>query len=246
MCAATRSAKIGDYDTLVARVRALLRQMVFERAESHLRLYQMVCNGAEAKEVNVKVRNAFPGTPERMLEHVRLWERIAAEIAASAPPDAEARSVVNTEAVVEAAFFNASHGEGIYLPILYWKDTQGQLQCAFISPRPLGTYANLLLEYDPDWTVERKVVNRNACGFTATPSLAIFATGRLGICCLDLNSTATFGKLSDYGSLREALTSREALQMFAELSNGVASSRGCQICMGTGKQLCAPGHAGTV
>jgi hypothetical protein len=26
--------------------------------------------------------------------------------------------------------------------------------------------------------------------------------------------------------------------MFAQLSNGVATSRGCQICLGSGKQLC--------
>jgi hypothetical protein len=125
------------------------------------------------------------------------------------------------------------------LPILRWKDSSGREQEAFISARPVGTYANLLLEYDPKWTVKRQVVNPSTCGFTAKPSLAIFATGRLGICCLDLNSTATFGALSDYGNLHEALTSPEALRMFAQLSNGIASSRGCQICLGTGKQVCA-------
>jgi hypothetical protein len=200
--------------------------MAFERAASHLRLYQMVCNGAEDKEVDEGVRSAFPSTPERMMVHVRVWEKIAAEIAATAPPDAQVEALINSHSAIGDAFHKASHGDGNHLPILRWLDENGSRQMAFMSPRPVGTYANLLLEYDPKWAVERRVVNRNTCSFTANPSLAIFATGRLGICCLDLNSTATFGAISDFTSLREALASQRAMRMFAELSNGIATSRG--------------------
>ena len=236
--AATRSAKIGDYDTLVARVSGLLRQMVSERAACHMRLYQMVCNGHEDWQVDPVVRGAFPDSAERMMLHVRKWEGIAAEIAEWMPAEVEAEVMFNTPAHIEQCFREASHGDGHHLPILQWRDVNGTVQTAFMSPRPVGTYANLLLEYDDRWKVERQVVNPFTCSFTNAPSLAIFATGRMGICCLDMNSTATFGALSDYPSLADALLSPEALRMFAEVSNGVATSRGCQICLGTGKQVC--------
>jgi hypothetical protein len=174
-----------------------------------------------------------------MLAHVRVWEKIAADIVANAPSDVRAEALVNSESDIQAAFRNASHGDGNHLTILRWIDENGHLQQAFISPRPVGTYANLLLEYDPKWQVRRQVVNHATCGFVQSPSLAIFATGRLGICCLDLNSTATFGALSDFESLHDALTSPAAMRMFAELANGVATSRGCQICLASGSQLCS-------
>jgi uncharacterized radical SAM superfamily Fe-S cluster-containing enzyme len=240
--AATRSEKIGDYETLVTRVSALLRQMANEAAPSHLRLYQMVSNGNEDMRVDPRVRGAFPATPERMVAHVRKWEAIAAEIAATAPPEVEAQACVNTQEWIETCFFAASHGDGNHIPILHWRDSHGRIQKAFMSPRPVCTYANLLLEYHPDWAVERQVVNKNTCYYFAhVPSLAIFATGKLGICCLDMNSTAVFGSLSDFGTLREALTSPEARRMFAQLSNGIAVSRGCQICLGTSQQRCGSG-----
>jgi wyosine [tRNA(Phe)-imidazoG37] synthetase (radical SAM superfamily) len=239
--AATRSAKIGDYETLVSRVTDLLRQMVSEQASSHLRLYQMVCNGYEAKEVDAKVRQAFPDSPERMLKHIRSWERIAADIVLKLPAEVRAEAIVNSEARIETAFRVKLHDERNYVPILRWKAKSGELHEAFISTRPVGTYANLLLEYDPRWKVKREVVNKYTCGFTKTPSLAIFASGRLGVCCLDLNSTATFGSLSDFANLKEALTSPAAMRMFAELANGVATNRGCQICLASGSQLCNVG-----
>lgn len=236
---ATRSHKIGDYATLVARVSALMRQMAFERAPSHLRLYQMVANGAEDKRVDPITRHAFPDTPERMIAHVRKWEAVAAEIAAAAPSASCARAHRNEESTLRFAFADSVGGDSMHLPILTWIDHAGHTQTAFMSARPVSSYANLLLEYDPRWSVERKLVNQDACGFTAKPSLAIFATGRLGICCLDLNSTATFGSLSDFASLHDALTSPQALQIFAQLSNGIATSRGCQICMGGSERQCA-------
>ncbi|AJP72364.1 radical SAM protein [Sphingomonas hengshuiensis] len=237
---ATRSHKIGDYETLVTRVSALLHQMVNERAPSHLRLYQMVSNGAEDQRVDAVTRRAFPDRPERMLAHIRKWEAIAATIAASAPPEACAQSHRNSDAAIFAAFAESVQGDSTPMPILTWRDTMGVTQMAFMSARPVGTYANLLLEYDPRWAVERKLVTSQSCGFTAAPSLAVFATGRLGICCLDLNGTATFGSLADFGgNLHDALTSPQALQMFAQLSNGIATSRGCQICLGGSERLCA-------
>lgn len=236
---ATRSRKIGDYETLVTRVSGLLRQMAYEKAPTHLRLYQMVSNGAVDLRVDEVTRNAFPDTPERMLKHIRKWEAIAAEIAAAAPPEAQAKALISSQEDIYRAFLKASHGDHDHMPILSWIDVNGRRQRAFMSARPIGTYANLLLEYDPRWAVERKLVTGRSCGFTTVPSLAIFATGRLGLCCLDLNSTATFGSLSDFDSLRDALTSQQALRMFAQLSNGIATSRGCQICLGGTERHCA-------
>lgn len=234
----TRSAKIGDYETMVTRLTALMRQMVTERAASHLRLYQMVSNAHNDMRVDPQTRSAFPDTPERMIAHVRKWEAIAAEIAASAPADARARPQVNSDAEIARALAEATHDDRNHLPILTWTDERGATQTAFMSARTVGTYANLLLEYDPRWEVSRSVVNRETCGFTATPSLAIYATGKLGICCLDLNSTAVFGSVSDYPDLGAAMRSPEALRIFAELSNGVATSRGCQTCLGGSERLC--------
>ncbi|NYT42431.1 radical SAM protein [Sphingomonas sp. R-74633] len=234
----TRSAKIGDYETMVTRITALIRQMVHERAPSHLRLYQMVSNTNVDMRVDEQTRTAFPDTPARMIAHVRKWEAIAAEIAANAPPEVRVEALVNTDAAIAHAFTDAFHHDRNHLPILRWIDAQGAPQVAFVSARTIDSYANLLFEYDPRWQVSRSVVNRETCNFTATPSLAIFATGKLGICCLDLNSTATFGSLSDYASIADALKSPEALRIFAELSNGVAASRGCQTCLGGAERLC--------
>ncbi|HEX8484734.1 radical SAM/SPASM domain-containing protein [Sphingomonas sp.] len=242
---ATRSAKIGDYETLVARVTALLRQMANEGAPCHMRLYQMVANGNEDWRVDPKVRGAFPDTPARMEKHVRAWEAIAAAIAADAPPAVQARAFVNSPELITETFFTADQGDGIHLKILDWRSQNGTIESAFISARPVASYANLLLEYHPDWEMERRVVNRNTCGFVAFPSLAIFATRKLGICCLDLNSTGTFGSLDDYDSLADALTSPEAARMFAEVANGISTSPGCQICLGEGRQLCATDRAMT-
>lgn len=236
---ATRSHKIGDYETLVARVSALMRQMALERAPSHLRLYQMVSNDAVDLRVDEVTRSAFPETPERMLRHVRKWEAIAARIAEEVGDDTQVRAHANSQDAIYRAFLEASQGDRNHLPILSWVDGNGAVQYAFMSARPVGTYANLLLEYDPRWSVDHKLLSNYVCGFTETPSLAIFATGKLGLCCLDLNSTATFGALSDFESLHAALTSPEALRIFAQLSNGVATSRGCQICLGGAERQCA-------
>lgn len=234
----TRSSKIGDYDTLVSRVTALLRQMVAERAPTDMRLYQMVSNKLSDPNVDVQTHAAFPDSPERLQAHVRKWERIAAELAAAAPAEAQAQAYVSSDELIASGFRDANHEDSVRLPLLSWVDIKGTRQTAFISGRPLESYANLLLEYDPRWQVERRVVNTEKCGFTTMNSLAIFATGKLGICCMDLNSTATFGALSDYASIADAVTSPEALRIFAQLTNGVAASRGCQICMAGPERLC--------
>jgi hypothetical protein len=235
----TRSAKIGDYDTLVSRVTALLRQMVAERAPTDVRMYQMVSNKLSDRNVDAQTHSAFPDSPERMQAHVRKWEAIAAELAAAAPAEAQAEAHLNSDDRIAAGFTDANHDDSVRLPLLSWLDVNGARQTVFMSGRPLGSYANLLLEYDPRWHVERRVINTGEkCGFTTMSSLAIFATGKLGICCMDLNSTATFGALSDYSGIAEAVTSPEALRIFAQLSNGVAASRGCQICLAGPERLC--------
>ncbi|WP_448661251.1 radical SAM protein [Sphingomonas sp. CJ20] len=235
--AATRSAKIGDYATLVTRVSALMRQMATERAPSHLRLYQITANEAADARVDQATRDAFADTPERLIANVRRWEAIAADIAA-ALPGVEAH--VNSDAAITRAFHSKhGDGDGELLWLLHWDDVNGARQSAFLSARPLDSYAQLLLEHDPNWSVERKLLSTSRCHFTKKPSLAIFATGRLGMCCLDLNSTATFGSLDDFGgSINAALMSPQATTMFAELSNGVATSTGCQICLGSPTRRC--------
>lgn len=236
--AATRSAKIGDYDTLFTRVSNLARQMVNERAPAHLRLYQMANNGHEDLQVPPEVRAAFPSDANRVMIHVRKWEAVAADIAANAPPEAHARAFVNEPEFIERAFRDAINDHGVPMPLVEWIDVDGNLQQVCMSCRPLETYANLLLEYHPDWTVEKQLINPEPCRFLPDPSLTIFATGKLGLCCVDLNNTANFGSLSDFPSIVDALNSEPARQIFAELSNGIAVSNGCQICLGTGKKMC--------
>ncbi len=236
--AATRSAKIGDYDTLVTRVSNLARQMVNERAPCHMRLYQMVNNGHEDLKVAPEVRDAFPSDGDRVALHVRKWEAIAAAIVAQSPPEAEARAFVTDRAFIEHAFRDAVDDHGIPMPLVEWTDVDGHRQQIFMSCRPLETYANLLLEFHDDWTVDQRLINAEPCRFLPDPSLTIFADGKLGLCCLDQNNTANFGNVADYPSLVDALHSAEARQMFAELSNGIAVSKGCQICLGEGRAKC--------
>ena len=201
----------------------------------------MVQNAHEDPRVPPEVRHAFPDSPERMGAHVRKWEAIAHAIAAAAPHHVHARALSATTAEIERAWRDADDDSGIPLPILEWRDANGNVQQAFMSARPLETYANLLLEYHPDWTVERRLLNDEDCRFIRNPSLTLFATGKLGLCCLDLDGTATFGSVGDYPSLAAAVDSPEARRMFAELSNGVATSKGCQICLSTGTRQCGPG-----
>jgi len=242
--AATRSSKIGDYDTLIARVSKLARQMVNERAPCHMRLYQMVSNGHEDARVDPVVRGAFASDPQRFGAHVRKWEGIAADIASEAPVSAQVHVFHNSEDAIAHAFHDAIEDTGIPLPLIEWTDTEGHRQQLFLSARPSETYANLLLEYHPEWEVERKLLNAEPCRFfVPTPSLTVFATGKLGFCCLDLNGTATFGSIHDYPSLVDAMNSREARQMFAELANGVAVSKGCQICLGESRPKCGTAAA---
>jgi hypothetical protein len=221
----------------VARVSDLLGQMVNEGAVCHLRLYQLVCNGREDKRVSAEVRGAFASDAGRFEQHVRKWEAIARDIAAAAPPERHAQAVVNPSALIATCFAD-TRANGGQIPILSWRDAAGAIQSAFFSPRPVGPYANLLFDYDPAWRVERNLLHERGCGFVKKPSLAIFASGQLGICCLDLNSTATFGALDDFANLREALESVAAKRMFAQLANGVAVGRGCQTCLSTARPLC--------
>lgn len=234
----SRNNRIGDYPTMVSRVSALMRQMVAEGADCHLRLYQLVCNGREDPRVPAEVQAAFARTPERFAGHVRHWEEIAAGIAAAAPPEVCATAIHNPDAKIERAFWEAADDLGVPLPLLEWTDIAGHRQQAFMSARPIETYANLLNEYHPDWEVERRLVNAEHCRFLDDPSLTIFASGRLGFCCLDLNNTASFGSLGDYANLAEAIASPEARRMVGELMNGVAVSPGCQICLSSGVKRC--------
>jgi hypothetical protein len=234
--AATRNTRLGDYPTLVTRVADLLGLIVAERADCHLRIYQMVCNGHQSPSVDAAVQGAFPHDVGRFRAAIRAWEERARAIAAAAPDEARAQATVTSDDRIEQTFVEAGHGDGNILPILAWTTTSGRREMAFISPRPLGDYANLLPEHHPDWRVERRIVGDRPCGFTAKPSLALFASGKMGLCCLDLEGTSTFGDIRDYPTIGAALRSPECLRRFAELANGVACGEGCRICLGEARK----------
>jgi hypothetical protein len=234
----SRSAKIGDYDTLVSRLSDLLTQMVEEGAHPCAH----VSNGVQrARGPARAARN-----PCRLRQQRRAPDPPCAQVGGdrrphrrAAPPERRARALTNRFEHIEASFLDASHDDGIHLPILCWLDENGCEQQAFMSPRPVGTYANLLLEYDDRWTVRRDVVAKNRCGFTNAPSLAVFATGKLGICCLDLHSTATFGSLSDFEHIGAALRAMRPAHLCRTVQRR-GHQQGCQICLAGGDQICGP------
>lgn len=242
--AATRNLRIGDYDTLVERVLGLMKAVVNERADCHLRLYQLVSNGKHSPLVDPQVLKAFPSDADRFIRTVHLWEERAAEIARTAPPEAQARVHKYSDDAIAKIFHDADGGDRFIIPILHWRTRAGRQEAAFLSPRPVGNYAQLLPEQHPDWVVERRITG-SPCSFTEKPSLALFASGRVGLCCLDLEGTATFCHVEDYPTLGDAIRSPNCLRLFAELANGVLSRPGCQICRGRVHARNAPLAAGT-
>jgi len=248
--ALSRDSRIGNYAKLAAQTRNLIERFVQNRRACHVRLYQLVRNGKEGWGVPERVLQAFPPEWKRFAAAVRSWEE-------SLRPLADGRNVQavrNTDDQIREAFEQADHPAWwVKLDLLRWKDERGGEQTAFISPRPVGTYANQLPHHTPGWAVKQQILNPGGCCFTRTPGLAIFSNGNLGVCCLSVDQNASFGRLQDFGSLKDALTSEACFRFFAELSNGVARSRDCQICLGqierTGdtpvcaSHECNPSHA---
>lgn len=237
--AASRDVRLGDYDKLARQCRNLVERFVQNRRACHVRLYQLVRNGKEGFGVPDKVLSAFPGNWERFASSVRRWEE-------SLRPLADNRSVFavrNTDDQIREAFEQADHPAWwVKLDLLRWKDQFGGEQSAFICPRPVGTYANQLPHHTDGWQVSQETFNSGGCFFTRKPGLAIFSNGNLGVCCLSVDQNAAFGKLQDFGSIKAALSSEACFRMFAELSNGVARSPDCKVCLGRIEQ-CAGASA---
>lgn len=226
--AATRSAKLGDYDTMVSRVGALMAQMLAERANCHVRVYQMFVNPEHLLAIDPDIVAAFPQSGERLRAVVRQWEERARELVAAAPPEARAQVVVSSDEAIAQAH---RQGKESRLPFLRWRATNGRWEWAFITFRALVPYGRQIpLPEDSPFTVKPRQFSR-PCGFVAQPSLAIRATGHLGVCCINLEGDANFGHLDDYANLSEALGSPAAKRLFSELANGVNTKEVCRLCL---------------
>jgi tetratricopeptide (TPR) repeat protein len=231
--AATRNLRIGDYNKMAAQTQRLIERFARNHRACHVRLYQLLSNHRLGYGVPQSVADAFPRDWERFAAAVRRWEQALHPLANGR----DIQAICNSDEALRTAFDVADHPAWwVKVPLLRWKDECGGWQEAFISPRPIGTYANQLPYHSEGWTVERRTFNPGSCCFTKNPGLAIFSNGNLGICCLSLNQQASFGRLQDFASLKEAVSSAQCFQLFAELSNGVARSQDCQVCLGEIKQ----------
>ena len=228
--AATRNLRLGNYEKLARQVRQLIERFVQNRRACHVRIYQLLSNGKEGYGVPAPVLDAFPRDWKRFAAVVREWED-------SLRPLANGRTVQavrNTDDAVREAFEAADHPAWwVKLDLLRWKDERGGEQSAFLSPRPIGTYANQLPYHTPGWKVTREPLHPHGCCFTKNPGLAIFSNGNLGICCLSVNQNASFGRLQDFPNLKQAVSSEACFHLFAELSNGVTRASDCQVCLGS-------------
>jgi len=227
--ALSRDLRIGNYAQLAGQARNLIERLVQNRRACHVRLYQLVRNGKEGWGVPDRVLQAFPPDWKRFAAAVRRWEDDLRPLA----DDRNVQAVRNTDDQIREAFEQADHPAWwVKLDLLRWKDERGGEQSAFLSPRPVGTYANQLPHHTPGWAVKRRLLNPGSCCFTRNPGLAIFSNGNLGICCLSVDQNAAFGNLKDFANLKEAVTSPACFRLFGELANGVARSQDCQICLG--------------
>jgi hypothetical protein len=96
-----------------------------------------------------------------------------------------------------------------------------------------------LPHHTPGWKVNQQTFNPGSCWFTRNQGLAIFSNGNLGICCLSVDQNAAFGRLQDFGNLKEAVASEGCHRMYAELANGVARSDDCRVCLGSVEKTAA-------
>jgi hypothetical protein len=227
--AATRSEKIGDFELLANRIFAFCSALIRDAHACSVRLSVLVNNSHASRSVHHNIRNAFADNPERFIKMTMDWqERFAAWA------DKNGVSVIFPELapdVIASIYENANHGPEHIIPIVKWDTAEGE-RMIFISPRPVGTYANLLPYQRNPESITPYEAAPGACGFTRNPSLAIFANGRLGLCCLDLETTASFSRAEDHPTLWEALRSNECSVMFANLAFGISDCVGCSVCLG--------------
>jgi len=227
--AISRSEKIGDYQLLTDRVFDFCSALMEDSCPCSVRLSVLVNNAYASRQVGQDILNAFSDNPERFIALVSYWqERLRSwanqnHVQIGFPPLDKGQ--------IAEIFNNASHGPDNIIVIAQWQTPSGP-KSIFISPRPVGTYANLVpFQHDPD-SVIGFVAASFGCGFTREPSLTIFANGRLGICCLDLETTASFGHADDEDTLQKSLKSEACNTMFANLAFGISDCGGCLICLG--------------
>lgn len=229
--ALSRSEKIGDFDLLKSRVIDLCSSLILGSHPCSVRLSVLVNNSHADKRLNSRILAAFAADSSRLFEFARSFQ---CELA-NATQGASVELIELDPVKIKQVFDNASHGPDHQIPIAVWNTTEGP-KTIFFSPRPVGTYANLLPYQEDPTSIEFFEASSSGCGFTNKPSLTIFANGKLGLCCLDLETTASFGEADRHLSLMESLRSKECHQIFANLAFGVADSQGCAICLGSVKK----------
>lgn len=152
------------------------------------------------------------GQPARPL--LRRWLDWAQTVAAGTTG---VLAVRHDDNALDAALAEALTGGG-ELALWWWPGRDG--------PPGMASLAPLL----PDRASVRPAVAASRCGYGASPSLAVHASGRLGLCPLDPAAEAWFAEIDSFARLDHALFSRGATRLLAELGNGVASRAVCRRC----------------
>jgi len=227
--ALSRSEKIGNYQLLTDRVFRFCSSLMAGSHCCSVRLSVLVNNSNASSCVGKDILSAFADNPERFYRLCLYWQERVRDWAGH---DGVCIRLPRLDRdAVATTFHEANHGPEHAVVIAEW-DTPAGPRIIFASPRPVGTYANLIPFQRDAGSVQRFEASPLGCGFTRAPSLTIFANGRLGICCLDLETTASFGHADDNETLLGSLTSQAISTMFADLAFGVPGSPGCSVCLG--------------
>lgn len=225
----SRSLKIGNYDLLKSRIEKLLVSLISESLSCSIRLSVLVNNKNSDKRVNEKILEPFTDNSDRFYKLILDWQN-------SLKKHCENNSDVEfpelTYEYVTNIFDSCTSGPDYMIIIAKWKDKEGNEKIIFFSPRPVGSYANLLFYQENKDSVLKYEVSEGSCWFSNNPSLTIFSNGKLGLCCLDLERTANFGSIEESNSILEILKSNKCHKMFANLSFGISDCLGCSVCLG--------------
>lgn len=226
--AISRSDKIGDYATLVSRIFPFASKLIAGKHPCSVRMSVLVDNAHAHPLVAKGIRSAFADNPERFHRMCVDWqERFRTWASANS---VEAQFPDLDFATISRIFTTASRGLEHIIPLVQWNSPEGP-KIVFLSPRPVSTYANLLPYQADKASVTPLEGSGYGCGFRKKPSLTIFANGKLGICCIDLETTANFGHAHDHATLAASFKTDACREMFANIAFGVADHPGCAICL---------------
>ncbi|KJU83103.1 radical SAM domain-containing protein [Candidatus Magnetobacterium bavaricum] len=224
----TRDSKAGNFMMIVNNTVNLIKHVISQKYACSITIFHLVVNGNEFYGVPQDILDAFPNTLEQFKEIISLWQNALRIIANKY----DIRMNVIDDEQIEKCWLQAKQEGDNYIRIMNWFAADGSFQEVNIFPRPVSTFANFLPYYSTDWFVVPRTFTNCICNFTKKPSLSIYANGQLGICCVDMEKTATFGSINDYHSLRDAITSDSYLSFVANLKKGVLTKEACQICLG--------------